>query len=186
MLAAHPRFLLGLSAIGYVAVTVAFVTLERPGLGIGHFYYIPILLLAVATGPVAGALGGLLGTVLYTGGHLSSNPHIPSTLEWSADDHAARHLRARRRLVGWFARRQPAARPGARAASRAGMRSPAFRTHASFEAAIDRRLAEVETFVLLVGDVDQLGALSGGNGREHGGRRAAPARRRALGGEANR
>jgi diguanylate cyclase (GGDEF)-like protein len=161
VLAAHPRFLLGLSAIGYIAVTAAFVTLERPGLGIGHFYYIPILLLAVATGPVAGALGGLLGTVLYTAS-IYANPHIPSTLEGLQTIMRIVTFVLVGSLVGWFARdNRRLVRELEHLASRDALTGlPNTR---AFEAAIDRRLAGSERFALLVGDVDQLGALSGGN-----------------------
>ena len=151
-----------LSAIGYIAVTAAFVTLERPGLGIGHFYYIPILLLAVATGPVAGALGGLLGTRALHGEHLREPAH-PVDARGSADDHADRHLRAR--SAAWSAGSPGDNRRLVRELEHLASRDAltGLPNTRAFEAAIDRRLAGSETFALLVGDVDQLGALSGGN-----------------------
>ena len=61
--AAQRRQLLALGALlGYGAVFSAFVLFERPGLGIGHFYYLPITLLALAAGPIVGAAGGVRST----------------------------------------------------------------------------------------------------------------------------
>ena len=45
------RGLLLLSALSGGLVFVSFVLWERPGLGIGHFYYVCIMLAALATGP---------------------------------------------------------------------------------------------------------------------------------------
>jgi diguanylate cyclase (GGDEF)-like protein len=161
VLAAHPRILLGLSAVGYAATTTAFIVLERPGLGVGHFFYIPILLLAVATGPVAGALGGMLATVLYIVG-IYVNPHVPSTLEALQTLMRLSTFAIVGGLVGWFARdNRRLVHELERLASRDALTGlPNTR---AFEAAIDRRLAAGETFALLVGDVDALAALSDGN-----------------------
>ena len=64
--AAHHRVLL-LACAGamYAAVTVAWIVFEAPGLGIGHFYYVPIALTALATDTFFGVGAGLLGTALY-------------------------------------------------------------------------------------------------------------------------
>jgi hypothetical protein len=40
--------MLALAALLYVAVTTLFVELEHPGLGIGHLFYVPIVLVALA------------------------------------------------------------------------------------------------------------------------------------------
>jgi len=161
VLAAHPRFLLALSAVGYIAVTASFMVFERPGLGVGHFFYIPVLLLAVATGPVIGALGGLLATALYITG-IYVNPHIPSTLEALQTLMRLSTFAIVGGLVGWFARdNRRLVRELERLASRDALTGlPNTR---AFEAAIDRRLSAGETFALLVGDVDALAALSGGS-----------------------
>ena len=51
--------------------------LERPGLGIGHFYYVAIVLLALAAGPRAGGAGGVLAAGLFALG-MFLNKHTPS------------------------------------------------------------------------------------------------------------
>jgi hypothetical protein len=48
---------------------------EVPGLGIGHLLYVPIVLLALAAGPVWGALAGAVGSGVYLLG-ASLNPHF--------------------------------------------------------------------------------------------------------------
>ena len=43
-----------------VGAFAAFVVLEKPGLGIGHFFYVPICLVALVTD---GALGAITGEI---------------------------------------------------------------------------------------------------------------------------
>jgi len=45
---------LALAAVAYAGVFAAFVLLEKPGLGVGHFFYVPICLVALVTD---GAIG---------------------------------------------------------------------------------------------------------------------------------
>jgi hypothetical protein len=39
-------------------IFVAFMLAERPGLGIGHFYYFPVAMVALASGALWGAAAG--------------------------------------------------------------------------------------------------------------------------------
>jgi predicted signal transduction protein with EAL and GGDEF domain len=59
----------------FVVVFVAYRLLERPGLGIGHLYYVGIVLIAVAGGAYVGAAAGLVATGFYAVG-VFWNPHI--------------------------------------------------------------------------------------------------------------
>jgi GGDEF domain-containing protein len=77
------RFQLATAAACAAAIYGAFLLYERPGLGIGHFYYLPILLAALATGPALGALAGVGATGLYATGVLL-NPAIASSEVLSA------------------------------------------------------------------------------------------------------
>jgi hypothetical protein len=54
-----------------------FVAYERPGLGIGHFYYLAIALAAMAGGAAVGAIAGTVATTLYVAGVIV-NDHVPS------------------------------------------------------------------------------------------------------------
>jgi GGDEF domain-containing protein len=79
LLKTHPqRALLVLAAAWYAAVFSLFRVFEEPGLGIGHGYYVSILLVARATGPLGGAGAGLLAAVLYAAG-IWWNPATPSS-----------------------------------------------------------------------------------------------------------
>src|SRR5205823_16785 len=53
------------AAVSGVAIFIAFAFYERPGLGLGHFYYVSIILAALATGPAIGAGAAGLATVLF-------------------------------------------------------------------------------------------------------------------------
>ena len=72
------RLLLAVAAASYAAVFGAFVVFETPGLGIGHFFYLPICLVALAAGPRWGAGAGVLGTGLYMLAVLAT-PHVPAS-----------------------------------------------------------------------------------------------------------
>lgn len=73
----HPRLLLGVALACFGGVFVSYVVFERPGLGIGHFFYVPIVLAGMSSGALGGAGGGLVATLLYAIG-IWLNPHISS------------------------------------------------------------------------------------------------------------
>jgi diguanylate cyclase (GGDEF)-like protein len=72
----HRRLLLASSIVAFGAVFAAFVVFEVPGLGIAHFYYLPIALAAVAYGTPGGALAGAAAAGLYSVG-IAVSPRIP-------------------------------------------------------------------------------------------------------------
>src|SRR2546427_10410988 len=61
----HRRLLLAIALGLYAGVFMAFTLFEVPGLGLGHFFYIPVALLALAGGTWLGLIGGGLATALY-------------------------------------------------------------------------------------------------------------------------
>jgi diguanylate cyclase (GGDEF)-like protein len=69
---------LGLAAAAYAAVAAAFVGFEHGGLGIGHFFYVPICLVALATDATWGAIAGALAAGLYAGAVVVA-PGVPAT-----------------------------------------------------------------------------------------------------------
>lgn len=164
---AAPRrpLLLALSFALFVGITAAFRLLERPGLGIGHFYYVAIALAALATGPFVGFGAGFLATVLYAVG-IYWNPHIPSQLPAFATLIRLTTYCSVGTLIGAFAKwNRTLLDELSKLASRDSLTGlPNTR---SFEAAIQRRLNATEPFVLLVGDVDELRRANDG-GRENG------------------
>jgi len=63
---AHRRTLLAASVAAYAVVFTAMVLVDRPPLGIGHLYYFAVVLSALALGTTGGAVGGLSASALYT------------------------------------------------------------------------------------------------------------------------
>ena len=66
------------AALSAVAIFAAFAFYEEPGLGLGHFFYVSIILAALATGPAIGASAAALATAMFAIG-LLINPQIPSS-----------------------------------------------------------------------------------------------------------
>jgi len=71
------RAILALAATAYAGVFTSFVLLETPGLGVGHFFYLPIILVALATDEAWGALTGALTAGLYVAA-IELTPRVPS------------------------------------------------------------------------------------------------------------
>lgn len=60
-----PERLLAAAFAAYAAVFVVNLAYGRPGLGLGQIFYLPIVLVALASGPLAGAGAGLFAFLLY-------------------------------------------------------------------------------------------------------------------------
>lgn len=139
----------------YAAVFVAFLLLEHPGLGVGHFYYLAIALVALGLGPFWGAAAGVVATVLYAVGVVLSNS-LPTTeiFTLSTPIRLVNYV-AIGALLGWFASRYRAANVELQILAQRDLVTGLPNTRA-FELAIDRRLAAGQPFALLVGDLDSL------------------------------
>jgi predicted signal transduction protein with EAL and GGDEF domain len=61
----------------YAAVFFLFRFVERPGLGLGHIFYVAIVLVAVTGGVITGASAGILATALYAI-DVYWNPRVPT------------------------------------------------------------------------------------------------------------
>ena len=144
------------SAIAIYAVAFCAMTLvEVPGLGIGHFLYIAIALVALATGPAEGAAAGVMAAGLYSLAILI-NPQVPSR-EIAGAGSGIRLVTFTivGLLLGWFARQNRVlVRELQILADRDGLTGlPNTR---SFEIAITRRFEAERPFALLIGDMDGL------------------------------
>ena len=147
------RVQLATAAGSAAAIYGAFLLYERPGLGIGHFYYLPILLAALATGPGLGALAGVGATGLYATGVLL-NPAIASSEVLSAST-AIRLVTfvAVGAVTGYFAAEGRRANAELTVLAERDAVTGLPNTRA-FERAIGERLAGQQAFVLLVGALD--------------------------------
>jgi diguanylate cyclase (GGDEF)-like protein len=168
-----PRTLLIAAAAVYTACFVAFVAFERPGLGIGHGFYLAIILVALASGPRAGAAAGLAATALYVLGVWLS-PRVPVDFPTAVTTIRALAYVTVGAIIGWYASRNRALTDELTELTR-HLRALADRdvltglpTMRPFELAITGRLDAAQPFALLVADLDGLAALNAGSGYEAG------------------
>jgi diguanylate cyclase (GGDEF)-like protein len=164
------RWLLGLaSASLYATVFVLVLLVEKPGLGTGHLFYLAVMLLAMATGPVIGAAGGALAAVLFTVAVLA-NPNLPSLTLVSLGT----GIRACTFVIVGFAFGLFASR---NRAALSQLTVLAERDHLTgllnsrgFEKALSRRIEQGRPFGLLYGDVDSLKQINDTHGHAEGDR----------------
>jgi diguanylate cyclase (GGDEF)-like protein len=156
MPAALSRQLLISCALASAAlVFTALLVYERPGLGIGHFFYLSIALAALAGGAALGAVAGGIATALYVAGVLI-NTHVPSTELLTAGT-ITRGVTfvTIGALIGWFASRNRSMVDELRVLAERDVLTGLPNTRA-FEAAITRRLGSDRPFALLLADMDAL------------------------------
>ena len=158
MAAALPprRLLYAASLASAAGIFVALLAFERPGLGVGRFLFVSIVLLALGSGPVGGAAAGVAATGLY-GVVVAVKPELPDELLWDA----AMAVRLATfaglgALVGYFAQQHRLVVDHlqllAERDSLTGL--PSGR---AFESAVSTRLDAGRPFSVLLGDVDALG-----------------------------
>ena len=98
----HPRLLVSGSLAMFALIFASLVVLESPGLGLGHFFYLPIAMLAIVGGPRDGLLAGLTATALYTIAIVANDEHAdprPPDDELSGPPVTLRDVRRARRVV---------------------------------------------------------------------------------------
>jgi diguanylate cyclase (GGDEF)-like protein len=151
-LSASRAFLLTALVI-YAVVFTLFVFAERPGLGLGHFFYLAIALIALSYGSGWGAVAGLAATGLYAVG-TAVNHAVPTNelFTISAPVRLVNYV-AIGMLIGWFAKRYRDANSELEILAQRDFLTGLPNTRA-FERAIDRRLGGDQPFALLVGDMD--------------------------------
>ncbi len=149
------RLLISAALASAAAVFLCFLVYERPGLGIGHFYYLSIALAAMAAGPRVGATAGAVATGLYMLGVLI-NRHMPSheLLTTGTVTRGVTYVTVGV-LIGWFASRNRAMVNELRVLAERDLLTGLPNTRA-FESAISRRLSSGRPFALLVADLDAL------------------------------
>jgi diguanylate cyclase (GGDEF)-like protein len=148
-------FLIATSLVSYAVIFAAFLYYESPGLGIGHFYYASVVLLALETGMFWGIAGGVLADVLYSGGILL-NPHIPSAQILSTSM-GIRFLMYTMMggLVGWFAQRNRLLVNRLQLAADRDFLTGLLNARA-FDSVLEERLTRNRPFGLVMGDIDDL------------------------------
>jgi diguanylate cyclase (GGDEF)-like protein len=143
-------------AIGlYAAVFAALILFERPGLGLGHFFYLPVALVALSTGARLGAVAGGAAAGLYSVA-FALNPEVPTTAIVTMGG-AIRLIpfAASGALLGWFASSNQALVEKLQILAERDHLTGLPNTRA-FEAAIGRRFESGRPFAILLGDMDGL------------------------------
>jgi diguanylate cyclase (GGDEF)-like protein len=151
-------FLACAAALSAAGVFVLFALFERPGLGIGHLYYLPIALLALSAGARVGAAGGAAAACLYAV-DLWVNPHVVSVDRFEPTSIRLLAFVSIGALVGWSAssKRQLVEELQILADRDTLTGLPNTR---AFERAIGHRLDTRQAFTLLIGDLDALSQIN--------------------------
>ncbi len=163
----HRRLLI-VTAIGcYALVFTSFVVFEVPGLGLGHFFYIPVALLALAGGTSFGLLGGGLATALYALAIIVT-PRVPARDVLTAGmvirfiTYTSCGI-----LVGWFANEHRRHLGQLRELAERDFLTGILNTR-MFDEALARRCSAARPFLLLLGDMDNLKQVNDTHGHTAG------------------
>jgi diguanylate cyclase (GGDEF)-like protein len=163
----HRAFLLTASAVSYPLIFAAFLLIEKPGLGIGHFYYFPVAMVALANGPLWGATAGMAATGFYTLG-IVLNPHLPTpdVLTAGSTIRFVTYVTIGA-LVGWFAQNNRSLVDRLRVAAERDFLTGLLNTRA-FDAVLANRLDQGKPFGLVLGDMDGLKEVNDSEGHAVG------------------
>jgi len=161
------RVLFTTAAIGYAAVFTMFVFFETPGLGIGHFFYIPVALVALAYGTWVGLTAGAAAAGLYALG-IVITPRLPSA-EALTFTTGIRFLTYSSCgvLVGWFANEHKRHVEQLRILAERDSLTGILNVRV-FDEALARRCAAQRPFMLLLGDMDDLKSVNDTHGHAAG------------------
>jgi diguanylate cyclase (GGDEF)-like protein len=167
----------------YAAVFMSFIVFEMPGLGLGHFFYIPVALVALAGGTRLGLAGGVTATGLYALA-IVVTPRLPTRDVLTA----ATAIRLMTycscgALIGWFANEHRRHLEQLRELADRDFLTGIFNTRV-FDEAMARRCDAGRPFLLLLGDMDELKQVNDTHGHTAGNtelRRLADALSRSIG-----
>lgn len=169
----------------YATVFMAFVVFEVPGLGLGHFFYIPVALLALACGTRVGLIGGAFATALYALA-IVVTPGLPTrdVLTFATVIRFFTYTSCGM-LIGWFASEHQRHLERLRELAERDFLTNLLNTRV-FDEALARRCLAGSPFVLLLGDMDNLKQVNDTHGHVAGNtelRRLADALTHAIGPE---
>jgi diguanylate cyclase len=168
--AAGHRRLLVLCAIAlYAAIFGAFVFLEVPGLGVGHFFYLPVALIALACGTQLGIVAGLAAAGLYALA-IVITPSLPvrEVLTLATGIRIVTYSSVGG-LIGWFANQHRDHVLQLRELAERDFLTDLLNTRV-FDEALARRSAAGGPFVLILGDMDDLKEINDAHGHAEGNR----------------
>jgi len=161
------RLLIVTAVTLYGAVFIAFLVFEVPGLGLGHFFYIPVALLALAGGTRIGLLGGGIATALYALA-IAVTPRLPTrdVLTLATVIRLVTYSSCGA-LVGWFANEHRRHLEQMRELADRDFLTGLLNTRV-FDEALARRCNAETPFLLVLGDMDDLKLLNDTHGHTAG------------------
>ena len=158
---------LALALPAYAAVFTAFVFFERPGLGIGHFFYVPICIVALASDELLGALAGALATLVYAAAGWAT-PHVAvASIPTSSTLIRLLTFVGVGTLVGRYASRNRSLVDELRGHAREDFLTGIGNAR-MFDEALAERCAAGRPFTLVLADLDDFGQVNEVHGHEAG------------------
>jgi diguanylate cyclase (GGDEF)-like protein len=178
----YRAFLLATSLVLYPVIFVTFLVVEKPGLGLGHFYYFPVAMIALASGPAWGAAAGAAAAGCYALGVII-NPHLPpQELLTASSSIRLITYTSIGALIGWFAHSNRELVDRLRTAEEHDFLTGLLNTRA-FDSALSTRIELGMPFGLILADMDNLREVNDTEGHAVGNdllRRAADLLSRRL------
>lgn len=155
------------AASGYVLVFSAFVLVDRPTLGLGHFFYVPICVVALVSDELGGALAGVFAAGMYSLAVVAA-PNVPSTQALtSATGIRLITFTAVGALVGLYARRNRELVSRLRGHAESDFVTDVANVRA-FDAELEARCESDHPFTLVLVDIDELRHVNEVHGRQAG------------------
>jgi diguanylate cyclase (GGDEF)-like protein len=164
----HRDLVVGASLAAFAIIFAAFVLFEVPGLGIAHFFYLPVAAMAMTGGVRRGLCAGILASALFTIG-IALNPVLPTATQIASVTTPIRVLTYTSigALIGWFAAHDRNLLERLQLLAERDFLTGLPNTRA-FEAAIARRFTHGRAFTLLLGDMDGLKRINDVKGHAEG------------------
>ncbi len=164
----HRQLVVGSALAAYAIIFSAIVLFEVPGLGLAHFFYLPVAALALTGGVRRGIAAGLIASALFTLA-IALNSAVPTVTQIFSLTTPIRLVTytAMGCLIGWFAARDRELLTRLQLLAERDFLTGLPNTRA-FEAAIARRFAQGRAFTLLLGDMDGLKVINDTKGHAEG------------------
>ena len=165
--ALNRRAVLSVAAVLYGGVFTTFVFVETPGLGLGHFLYIPICLVALVSDEARGAVAGVFAAGLYLLA-IELTPRVPTTTALTSAT-AIRLVTYTLvgALIGFYASRNRALVERLHDNANRDFLTGLGNARA-FDEELARRCAAAAPFALVLADVDDLKGLNDVHGHAAG------------------
>jgi diguanylate cyclase (GGDEF)-like protein len=164
----HRHLIVGAALSAFAIIFATLVLFEVPGLGIAHFFYLPVAALALTGGVRRGIAAGLLACALFAIA-VTVNPSVPTATQIMSITTPIRLVTytSMGALIGWFAARDRELLERLHLLAERDFLTGLPNTRA-FEAAIARRFQSGRPFALLLGDMDGLKRINDVKGHAEG------------------